>query len=57
MHLKISSAKNGHFVQGEMSFQEARFIITLSTGWQNDPSQTLLQGDRLPQNEEGLPLS
>ena len=31
MHLKISSAKNGHFVQGEMSFQEARFILTDST--------------------------
>ena len=31
--------------------------ITLSTGWQDDPSQKLLQGDRLPQNEEGLPLS
>ena len=32
-------------------------FITLSTGWQNDPSQKLLQGDRLPQNEEGLTLS
>ena len=31
--------------------------ITLSASWQYDPSQKLLQGDRLPQNEEGLPLS
>ena len=31
-----------------------RAIITLSTGWQDDPSQKLLQGDHLPQNEEGL---
>ena len=31
--------------------------ITSSTGWQNDPTQKLLQGDRLPQNEEGLQLS
>ena len=31
-------------------------VITLSTGWQ-DPPQKLLEGHRLPQNEEGLPLS